>query len=105
MRDTAAGAPSSLPRRMTWFAPWTWPCWTRWTAIALLPVLYIELPVPVAALAHRPNGPLLPPTLVSVLEIGYAPLSWAYLNVPAVESFYDAQFDAINAGIDAVAGP
>jgi len=32
--------PLALPRRVAWFAPWTWSPWTRWVAAGLFLATY-----------------------------------------------------------------
>ena len=37
--------PSTLPRRVAWFAPWTWKPWLRWTLRSLLLLAAVVYPL------------------------------------------------------------
>src|SRR5688572_20519553 len=90
MPESPATPDPSLPRRVAWFAPWRWKPWTRWVMFGVMLVAYIEALVPFAVFVRwydiSPH-----PAVMQPLEIVFWPVNWGYINVPAVEQFYDAQ--------------
>ncbi len=84
-------------RMMTFFAPWRWfpkmRPWKKWTITVVALVLwYIKSPVVIVPVVNR----ITVPYADSVFEVVYAPLAAGYEASPAVEVFYDIQFDAVD---------
>lgn len=93
--------PPPLPRRIGWFAPWTWfRHWTRWKRGALFAVLvlagYIEAPVILDPLVSQTSSPLMD-TFEYCLEIVFYPISYAYDRLSIVKRFYDPQLTLVEA--------
>lgn len=83
--------PSTLPPEVRRFAPWTWSRRKRWLLAVLLPLAYVESPIPVVALFRRGLRP--PAGIMEALAIVWWPLETTYNRLPFVKWFYDRQFE------------
>jgi hypothetical protein len=91
-----------LPPRISWFAPWRWSGSAQGALFLLLPVIYVESPVPIEAVGRMGYPP--PAIVMQPLVVIWTPLIWGYNNIPAIGSFYDWQFKTCAEAIKHVTG-
>jgi len=89
--------PPPLPRRVAWFAPWTWFAhwkpWKRWTLFAgVMLVGYVEAPVALEVLDSRIPIPQVYPAFRAI----NAPIILAMEASPAIRKFYEVQVWALD---------
>jgi hypothetical protein len=82
--------PPALPRRVAWFAPWTWT--RRWLVAALL--LYVVTAAPINYGINR-CGLRATPVVSAIAIVVYAPLVVFYYVFPPYQCFCDAQDDLL----------
>jgi hypothetical protein len=103
MPDTTGTPLPALPRRVAWFAPWTWRPWKRWAIVGLLVIGYIESPVPLSVMQRRYLlSATRPPLMYRIAEqcvVVWLPIHWACDNSVAIRWFYETQTDALDAAI------
>ncbi|MDZ4687990.1 MAG: hypothetical protein SH850_23195 [Planctomycetaceae bacterium] len=83
--------PPALPRRVAWFAPWTWKPSKRWTLVGLVVVAYIESPVPLVS--YERARPIWANPMVDhrIADTIWLPVILACEYIPGVSGFYDRQ--------------
>lgn len=91
-----------LPRRIAWFAPWTWFAhwkpWKRWILLAAATLIaYIELPIFRFSIIILDvyTGISIPRPIADGMYFTCVPLFWCMENCEMIDLFYDFQTDVV----------